>query len=656
MPGIATLFQVLDLTIARLDPQYADVMNQHSGYAHFGALGASIGDFLPADPVVGVQPHNYAHIWKVIFNLLADTPNGPGLLSTLTTIRDLLNQLQPIVDNEDFGALVDFKNSGQADKINPAMNDLRRLVGVLVAEAPALGQMIAQAPMRPAVDTWSIAEHVPDRTQWQARDFLHWKKTGTFVRNLLDKAAATGDPRLQAYAYGYLVSYACKVCGSPFINSIVGGPYRTQWWRQRLVRNFVDAWVYGFYQASPRPVMQGDVPSPTSPQYPDWPFLCDANLQDKLTLDPTNPIKPIDLLNTVGGTGSFPAQHVVPDDFAQSWFEVVQQTYDQATPLNVGAGSLNGAYLMTWLMLWFQSSGALLGILGCRPVEPIQPPGGCGVDPKDITPFHTDQDGNPNPPQAPSPDPDTNVCGDILAFLDGLGFIGRALGGGGEAIVSFFGISPVHWGELRCTLWWFREFFFNALVGLQDLVAATGFGYPDPKVFQSEDPFIVQLGAHSKTLDPAVALVKARPRQGFPSNIWIQVVENDPTSPNLIPLFFAFEKDPDASDPGFEQPQTFAYLSSEVFPSFFVDDDVNNPLSHGDVKTGGGFPMRQAVPTAPYPVQFGNAVANAVDLFKNIGMQFPNWNLDGDRGLAWFTWQFHNNVYDPGNVQPDHES
>ena len=73
-------------------------------------------------------------------------------------------------------------------------------------------------------------------------------------------------------------------------------------------------------------------------------------------------------------------------------------------------------------------------------------------------------------------------------------------------------------------------------------------------------------------------------------------------------------------------------------------------------KTGGGFPMRQAVPTAPYPVQFGNAVANAVDLFKNIGMQFPNWNLDGDRGLAWFTWQFHNNVYDPGNVQPDHES
>ena len=61
----------------------------------------------------------------------------------------------------------------------------------------------------------------------EARHFLHWKKTGSFVRNLLDKADATGDARLKAYAYGYLIGYSCRVTASPYINSIVGGPFRT---------------------------------------------------------------------------------------------------------------------------------------------------------------------------------------------------------------------------------------------------------------------------------------------------------------------------------------------------------------------------------------------------------------------------------------------
>ena len=62
------------------------------------------------------------------------------------------------------------------------------------------------------------------------------------------------------------------------------------------------------------------------------------------------------------------------------------------------------------------------------------------------------------------------------------------------------------------------------------------------------------------------------------------------------------------------------------------------------------------MPTAPYPVEFGNVVANAVDLFQHIGPPFPDWNLDGDRGLAYFTWQFHAASYDPNNVKIDPES
>ena len=82
-----------------------------------------------------------------------------------------------------------------------------------------------------------------------------------------------------AYAYGYVVGYAANVCGSPFINSCVGGPHRTQWWRRRFTNNFVDAWVHGRYELDPRPV-PADVPSPP---YPDWPNLAVANLQQRHT-------------------------------------------------------------------------------------------------------------------------------------------------------------------------------------------------------------------------------------------------------------------------------------------------------------------------------------------------------------------------------------
>ena len=104
----------------------------------------------------------------------------------------------------------------------------------------------------------------------------------------------------------------------------------------------------------------------------------------------------------------------------------------------------------------------------------------------------------------------------------------------------------------------------------------------------------------------------------------------------------------------FEEPYATPYLAEGTYPSWFVDDPAN-PLSNGDVKTGGTFPYRRMVPTAPYPVEFGNVVANTIDLFKHIGALFPNWNLDADRGAAYFTWQFHGASYNPNGVTIDPE-
>ncbi|HEU5192599.1 MAG TPA: hypothetical protein VFX14_23210 [Methylomirabilota bacterium] len=656
MPGIPTLFRALELTLDELDKQnmhhISDVMRANPGYAHLGVIGASIGDFLPADPPApGAEPlTNYTRIWKNIFQLLADLEGRKGFISTLTGVRDSLNKLATIATDEDAEALVDLQDSGEADQMKATADNLKVLVQELIFKAKLIAGWIAK-DLRPVVNTAAATDPIPATAKWQARDVLHWRKTGAFVRNLLDKANATGDARLRAYAFGYLVGYTCMVCGSPFINSIVGGPFRTQWWRQRFIRVHIDAWVYGYYEQTPRPTMgPADVPSPP---YDWWPTLCDANLQRKLNLGPTDAMDPIAALNLVVTAQPFPA--VVPDDFAQRWFEVVQATFGAAMPEGLSAASLNGAYCMTWLMLWFQTSGVVLGVLGCRPKEP-QPPGNCGKDKSELDPFKADEFGNPTGPPPANIDEDVDetalTCAIIFGILGGL--IPMSPSGTITTIITDeIKTGSVDWDNVRCKIYWNREYLHNAMAGFQRLVALTGFAYPDPKVFAEDAQALALLGSN-KPLESARNLVKSRLRSPFPSRPWITLKpDEDPTaSLVLLKIFDEFEKDPDATKPGFETPGTTAY-HAEAFPSFFLDDP-GNPLGISPVKRGGPglFAGHGAEDT---PARFGSVVANAIDLFRDIDTRFPNWNLDADRGLAWLTWKFKTG-YDPGAVDVEPEA
>src|SRR5262249_37613693 len=128
MPGIATMFQALELSIDQLgaDPQlevFAKAMKAHPGYAHFGALGASIADFLPVDPVSGTQPVNYVRIWKNICGILADRGGRPGFLNTLVTLRDSLALLSKIADDEDVVALAMLSDDDK-DRMKKTGDDL----------------------------------------------------------------------------------------------------------------------------------------------------------------------------------------------------------------------------------------------------------------------------------------------------------------------------------------------------------------------------------------------------------------------------------------------------------------------------------------------------------------------------------------------------
>jgi hypothetical protein len=649
MPGIATHFEILRLTIARLqaagDPNgIAAAMIAQLPYAHLGALGPIIADFLPSDPFPLDQPfpEDYATLWRRVFHLIG-RKDPPGLHPILQELRTVLNEIQPLADSENCEELRDLVDNGLEDRIATVTAQFGTAVGGIQTGALEIAGIIGEG-LKPKVCNSPV---VPPE-QWTMREFLSWKKSGAFVNALIKKADDTGDDRLRAYAFGWVAGYAAHVVGSPFINSIVGGPSRTQWWRQRFVNNYVDAWVFGFYNNVPQPVLADDTPTP---DYDVWPSLCSSNLQNRITLP--GDLNPEDLMDLVARVQPLPA--IVPADFSQRWFEAVQDAYGAPLPTGINAGAFNSAYLFTWLVLWFQTSGSLLG---CNATPPLEPPGGCGDSPSELDPFVNGVPIDGNIPMPPDPEVDYDVdeaaivCAIILAILGGLAIgagnisLGGAAIGGAVALLDCDSVVDLDWQDLRCLLFWERMYLHNALIGIHRLLTVAGLDYPYCRELKIDEDY-QDLFPFLDPWESGKNLTKSKVLRQFPSRCWdgsLLTFNRPPTS--------------------FEAPTAIAYLTA-TYPDFFVDNAAANPLSNGDVKTGtpvvnavdGGQFRRSAITVgAQIPVQLGNAVDNAVNLLSQLGNELPSWNLDGDRGLAYLTWQFRNAVYNPADVQIEPEA
>ena len=80
-------------------------------------------------------------------------------------------------------------------------------------------------------------------SSWLWFDMLHYRNTGDFAHNLL-KNAGTGTDRVKAYAFGYLSHIATDLVGHPYVNQIVGGPFRLHPHRHVTVENWMDTRLY----------------------------------------------------------------------------------------------------------------------------------------------------------------------------------------------------------------------------------------------------------------------------------------------------------------------------------------------------------------------------------------------------------------------------
>lgn len=82
---------------------------------------------------------------------------------------------------------------------------------------------------------------------WWWMDILHYRRTMKFADTLVQKAG--NDDFLKAYSYGYWTHVAGDIVGHPYVNAIVGGPFRNHVIRHMVIENIIDTWVWNHYKS-----------------------------------------------------------------------------------------------------------------------------------------------------------------------------------------------------------------------------------------------------------------------------------------------------------------------------------------------------------------------------------------------------------------------
>ena len=77
-------------------------------------------------------------------------------------------------------------------------------------------------------------------SEWWWMDILHYRRTGAFAKALLNNASGSAQI---SYARGYMTHVAGDICGHPFINGLVDGPFRNHAYRHLVLETLADTWL-----------------------------------------------------------------------------------------------------------------------------------------------------------------------------------------------------------------------------------------------------------------------------------------------------------------------------------------------------------------------------------------------------------------------------
>ena len=551
----------------------------------------------------------------------------------LETITTFVAEANTIAENEDTSALSGF--FAQWPAVQSALTSLGNSVpGAIQTIAKNVGTLIGVGPWmedQPASGIGAALLGAADPRACRPYEFLRWHKSGEFARALLDNAKSENQ---RAFALGWLTHVAASVTGEPFVNNIVGGPYRTHWWRNRLVQNFVDSWVYGRFETTPPASMAGDTPTPA---YADWASICAANLQEAFNVghlpDAAAGAVPSAVQAMASGNlGALPQQF--PVEIAQLLTDAIDATYPVDTRPNP-AGSLSAqtfadAYVGAFAVFWFLTSGQ--GPVANNSIG--APPSGCGTTPPSwLTP------GSAPAPQQQGITSGDETCEIVLAILAVLAFLtGNAAAGIALLVAALEEQPSINWDEVRCDVYWITYTVYQIENLMRDALVLTALAYPPPILLGGPDVNgNIQPATDFTTLPgdtaPSTLPNNAPPSSGVPLTR-TNLISHDrdggyprrlDTTVTIADLdFFRY---PLPSSVGVE-----ADASQNLIPALKYADHVLNAsgLANGGMLNAGGFPSRYAF--------FGDAVSNARQLIAANGKGLADYNLDADRGYGWQGW------------------
>lgn len=432
---------------------------------------------------------------------------------------------------------------------------------------------------------------------WYWFDFLHYRRTGEFCTSMWNNAKTDKD--LRRYCLGYASHIAVDVVGHPFVNTIVGGPYRVHWHRHKLVENWIDAYARNHYPDSRRTKRCLQL-------QPDDVYVPDAisgSLYYRLLEFPngTLPQKLADLIVTA--------------------MDEVYVTPPAANPTPMTAGDLDDTYRL-WLE-WFRRATT---VLDARKPIPVPPPGTAAITL--VTDF---VNGFPPFPGASGPPSGGFSPAAILAALaafaqwvaDSVSYTTNWAANHAHDIVTL----PVTAGHelTKWLLYQVQKGLWEVYDNVRFALVLGGYIFPEQRDL-AKAPWGMAL-TRSGPVHPRWNLYpRKQEAHGLTGPMEHHLIyPNEPSElPYAEPMPEPFHTQP---------PEAFITDSWPYDPVIEMLWQCTDPYGPTDAFT-------HTVDSMTWnTAQFGSALSFSARLIAQRMNNMPNFNLDGDRGYGWKTWR-----------------
>lgn len=203
------------------------------------------------------QPENLPYYYlgcqgpDFLFFNTQDWPGGLSLPKFLMNLNEMLenfeNKIEKAIPPSVVSALEDVE---QLANDIPGVSEARIFLNEVSGLLDAFSQTLIEGLKAVALNgvAFEILTHPyrdgEEPEGWWWFDILHYRKTGEFVKTLIENTKDDLDSPLILYALGYLTHYAGDTVGHPYVNMISGGPYRSHGQRHKVGENFQD--VFNF--------------------------------------------------------------------------------------------------------------------------------------------------------------------------------------------------------------------------------------------------------------------------------------------------------------------------------------------------------------------------------------------------------------------------